>query len=128
MPEFLDSDDVLDIHAEQLARYGGLPGVRDQGALESAVAQAENTHAYVAGADLFDLAAAYLFHIAKNHPFADGNKRAALVSSLVFLALNGVVIDHHSLELYGLTMGVAAGEIAKPKAAEMLRHLASPAA
>jgi death-on-curing protein len=92
-PIFLELEDVLLIHEEQLPRYGGSPGVRDLGLLESAVAMPRAT----AGGEflhdgLFAMAAAYAFHIAQNQPFLDGNKRTGLLAALVFLDLNGVAI------------------------------------
>lgn len=81
-PEFLDLEEVLEIHALQLDEFGGIAGVRDRGLLESAVEQARATaFGELLHADLFEMAAAYLFHIVKNHAFLDGNKRTALVKS-----------------------------------------------
>jgi len=80
-PEFLAIEDVLDIHALQLARYGGPDGLRDQGLLESALAQPQATFGGGFVHDgLFPMAAAYLFHIVSNHPFIDGNKRTSTAS------------------------------------------------
>ena len=81
-PDFLDIEDVLELHALQLARYGGADGVRDRGLLESAVAQPQATFdgAFVHDG-LFAMAAAYLFHIVQNHPFIDGNKRAGAAAA-----------------------------------------------
>lgn len=92
-PEFLDIEDVLALQAVQLARYGGGQGLRDRGALESAVSQPSATFdGQFVHTDLFAMAAAYAFHIAQNQPFLDGNKRTGLLSALVFLDLNGVQI------------------------------------
>src|SRR6204780_1021736 len=88
-PEWLDTAIVLDIHAEQLALFGGGDGIRDLGLLESALARPVNKFAY-GERDLAALAAAYAFGIARNHPFVDGNKRAAFGSMLVFLGLNDI--------------------------------------
>jgi death on curing protein len=84
-PDFLTLEDVLLIHEQQLERYGGSPGIRDRGLLESAVAQPQAGFGgkYV-HESIFDMAAAYAFHIAENQPFVDGNKRAALASALCF--------------------------------------------
>jgi death-on-curing protein len=124
-PDFLDLEDVLELHALQLARYGGADGVRDRGLLESAVAQPQATFDGVFVHDgLFAMAAAYLFHIVKNHPFVDGNKRTGLLAALVFLDLNGISIAHSSTVLYDLTLGVAEGRITKDAAAEALRQIA----
>ena len=85
---WLDSADVAAQHVEQIVEHGGSAGIRDQGLLESALARPRNQAAYGEPA-AFDLAAAYAFGIAKNHPFVDGNKRVALVASVTFLELNG---------------------------------------
>ena len=89
-PIFLSLEEVIALHNLQLERFGGLGGIRDTGLLESALAmpQAGFGDQY-AHADLFEMAAAYLFHLCKNHPFADGNKRVGFHSAYVFLKLNG---------------------------------------
>ena len=113
------------MHALQLARYGGADGVRDRGLLESAIAQPQATFdAAFVHDGLFAMAGAYLFHIVQNHPFVDGNKRTGLLSTLVFLDLNGISIAHDSPGLYDLTLGVAEGRIAKTEAAETLQRIA----
>ena len=87
---FLSLEDVLEIHAAQLERYGGQDGIRDRGLLLSAMAQPEMSFAgEFLHEDLFMMAAAYAFHIAENQPFVDGNKRTAFQAADVFLALNG---------------------------------------
>jgi death-on-curing protein len=94
LPDFLSVVEVLFLHEEQLARYGGGTGIRDIGLLESAVAQPQATFgSEYLHADLFQMAAAYAFHIAQNQPFVDGNKRTGLVAALVFLDLNGVFAE-----------------------------------
>ena len=80
--------DAVAFHAEQIAQFGGEAGIRNQGLLESALARRRNRAAYTK-ATLFELAAAYAYGIARNHPFLDGNKRAALVCTFAFLDLNG---------------------------------------
>lgn len=86
--EFLDRDVVLAIHDRQLAEHGGLAGVRDEGLLDSALARPQNRYAY--GIErIEDLAAAYAFGIARNHPFLDGNKRTAWAVARAFMAVNG---------------------------------------
>ncbi|SRR5712692_10097021 len=111
-PEFLTVDDVVELHIMQLARYGGAAGLRDRALLESAMAQPMTSFG---GAwlhpDLWTMAAAYLFHLVQNHPFVDSNKRTGLLSALVFLALNGIVIDQATAALYDLTMAVADGRL-----------------
>jgi death-on-curing protein len=89
-PSFLSLEDVLEIHAAQLDRYGGQDGIRDRGLLLSAMAQPEMSFAgELLHEDLFAMAAAYAFHIAENQPFIDGNKRTAFQAADVFLMLNG---------------------------------------
>lgn len=125
MAEFLDTADVLAIHADQLARFGGGSGLRDSGLLDSAVAQPQASFdGELVHDDLFQMAAAYLFHIVKNHPFVDGNKRAGLLAALVFLDLNGIEILDDSEALYELTLGVAEGRFDKAHVAGALRGLA----
>lgn len=81
-PEFLDSEDVLELQAEQLVEFGGRAGLRDRGLLESALAQPQaSAFGELVHADVVVMAAAYLFHVVCNHPFADGNKRAGLISA-----------------------------------------------
>ena len=113
-PVFLSIDNILSIHARMIDEFGGLPGVADQGLLESAVAMPS---AGFAGEFLHKnlpaMAAAYLFHICKNHPFFDGNKRVAVVASEIFLNINGMQLDVDNEELKQLCLGVAAGEISK---------------
>jgi death-on-curing protein len=92
-PLFLDIEDVIELHATQLAIYGGGAGLRDRGLLESAVVQPQLFFdGEFAHPGLFEMAAAYLFHIVSNHPFVDGNKRAGVLAALVFLDVNGISI------------------------------------
>ncbi len=124
-PEFLDVEDVIEIHATQLEVYGGSAGLRDRGLLESAVAQPQASFGgEFAHGGLFAMAAAYLFHIVSNHPFMDGNKRAGMLAAMVFLDLNGISIDRPSEALYELTMGVAEGRIEKAAVAVELERIA----
>lgn len=100
-PVFLDLDDVLLIHEEQLARYGGGAGIRDAGLLDSALGTPRATFGGdVVHENLFAMAAAYAFHVAQNQPFVDGNKRTGLLAALVFLDLNGVVVPDREGRLY----------------------------
>ena len=124
-PDFLTLEDVLDIHPLQLARFGGGEGLRERGLLESAVAQPQVSFGgQFMHADVWEMAAAYLFHVVSNHPFVDGNKRVGLLSALVFLELNGVSLTHGSEALYELTMAVAAGQRTKPEVVAELKRLA----
>jgi death-on-curing protein len=99
--------------------------VRDLGLLESALAQPRSAFGeQYAHEGLYAMAAAYLFHIARNHPFVDGNKRTALLAALVFLDINGITVERDSEALYELTMGVAQGRIDKAAAAPELSRVA----
>jgi death-on-curing protein len=109
-PRWLDTAIVLDVHAEQLALFGGADGIRDRGLLESALARPMNKFAY-GESSLAARAAAYAFGLARNHPFVDGNKRAAFASIIVFLGLNGIDLDVPSQEATAVVLGLAAGEI-----------------
>ena len=122
-PIFLQLDEVLEIHRDQIARYGGRAGVRDMGLLESALAvpQAGAGDQYFHG-DLFEMASAYLFHIVRNHPFLDGNKRTGAVAALVFLELNGAEVRLSNEALVRTVVAVAEGKIGKSGVAEFLRQ------
>ena len=121
-PRFLDLAEVLEIHVDQIERYGGTAGVRDLPLLLSALAMptAGVRGVYVHGT-LVEIAAAYLFHIAKNHAFVDENKRTALASALTFLDLNGITIEATADELVALVEDVVAGRVTKSESAVRLR-------
>jgi death-on-curing protein len=88
---------VLELHRLSLEAYGGLEGVRDMGMLESAIGQPQTSFGGAYAHDgLFEMAGAYLFHVARNHPFVDGNKRTALLAAVVFLDINGITIERES--------------------------------
>jgi death on curing protein len=115
------SREAVDIfHAQQLAEHGGLAGIKDENALEAALARPVNKAAYE-NPDVFDLAAAYLFGIAKNHPFSDGNKRTAFVAAYVFLRLHDLQVVATQGEIVEFVLGVASGEIDETGAAMFLR-------
>ena len=122
-PLFLTLDEVLAVHADQIRRYGGQPGLRDLALLQSALGMPETTFEgeFLHGT-LFEMAAAYVFHVARNHPFVDGNKRTALMCALVFLGLNGSQLEAESDALYELVDGVAAGSVDKAEVAVFLRQ------
>jgi death-on-curing protein len=125
-PVFLDVEDVLLIHEEQLPRYGGAPGIRDRALLESAVAMPRATAGgEFAHEDLFAMAAAYAFHIAQNQPFIDGNKRTGLLAAIVFLDLNGVAISDPAGRLYDAMIAIAERRLDKSGMATLLSVLAS---
>jgi death-on-curing protein len=109
-PEWLTADLVIAFHDEQLREFGGPAGIRDEGALESALGRARNRWAYEGG-DLPRLAAAYAFGIARNHPFVDGNKRAALLAVITFLGLNDVEFTASEAEAVVMIRDLAAGAI-----------------
>jgi death-on-curing protein len=119
-PEWLDIDIVLDVHAEQLALFGGADGVRDRGLIESALGRPRHKFAY-GESDLAALAAAYAFGIAKNHPFVDGNKRTAFASMLVFLGLNGIDFDVPPQDATVMIVSLAAGEVSEESLARWIR-------
>jgi len=124
MPLFLDLDEAIEIHRDQIARYGGTPGVRDMGLLQSALAmpQAGSSGQYF-HADLFEMAAAYLFHIANNHPFVDGNKRVAMAAALTFLELNGLTVEiGSSAAIQKIVLSVASGRASKAAVADFFRE------
>ncbi len=124
-PIFLTVDQVLRIQRQQLARDGGLPGVRDWNLLDSAAMQARMTFDRIfLHDDIFLMAAAYLFHLVKNHPFIDANKRVGLVTALLFLEINGFVVADPDGILYDTTIDVAEGKLGKGELAEVLRRLA----
>jgi death-on-curing protein len=125
-PEFLELEDVLELHEEGLRRQGGSSGVRDQGLLESALAQPRgNFGGQWAHGDLFLMAAAYAFHIAQNQPFIDGNKRAALAAAIGFLMLNGIEhVPDPSDCLYEAMIGLAHRTLDKEGLANLLATLA----
>jgi death on curing protein len=113
-PLFLTLDEVQEIHEQQIELYGGSHGVRDLGALESAVATPQATfggeylHPTIAS-----MAAAYLFHITQNHPFLDGNKRTGANAAIAFLLLNDFEPAFDEDALVNLVLGVAQGQISK---------------
>ena len=122
MVNFLDVHDVLVVHADQIDWYGGADGLRDLGLLDSALAQPQATFGGdFLHADLFEMAAAYLYHIVRNHPFLDGNKRTGLAAALVFLDLNGRTVDAPKGSLHDLTIAVATGQTTKADTAEFFR-------
>lgn len=121
-PRWLTRAMVEAIHDEQLKLYGGPPGLRDGRLLESALGRPMNRHAYGDG-DLADFAASYAFDIAKNHPFVDGNKRAAFLAAYTFLGINGVILNAPDAEVVVMTLALAAGEVEETGYASWIRDL-----
>ncbi len=104
---------VMLVHDMLLAEHGGLSGVRDAGLLESALAKPQQLYRYEPESSLFELATAYSFGLAKNHPFVDGNKRIAFTVSAVFLDLNGKTLNAPEAEVVVFYEGLAGGKVAE---------------
>jgi death-on-curing protein len=125
-PRWLTLEEVLVAHERQIAKFGGPPGIRDSGALESALGRPVNKLAY-GETELASLAAAYAFGIARNHPFIDGNKRAAFVALMMFLRLNDLRFAPPPAEATAAILGLAAGEISEESLARWIRDRSPPA-
>lgn len=126
-PFFLSVEDVLALHDDQLRLFGGSAGIRDRGALESAIATPAATFDdEFLHEDLFHMAAAYAFHIAENQPFVDGNKRTALNAALVFLDVNGWVVHDPDMRLYDAMIALSSRALDKRGLAFIFRALALP--
>ncbi len=125
-PLFLTLAEVIAIHSNQVKLYGGEPGVRDIALLESAISQAQVSFGGKwLHADVWEMAAAYAFHICQNHPFFDGNKRAALASALVFLQFQDIEILDPDSMLIDVMYGVAKGKVGKQELAGRLKALST---
>lgn len=124
---FPSLDQILNLHSESIRRFGGSNGIIDRGLLESAVAQPEAMfggvylHEFPAG-----MAAAYLFHICKNHPFIDGNKRTALATADVFLRLNDFELSATNAEIVRVTLAIADGTMTKDELIAYFKLVLSP--
>jgi death on curing protein len=124
---FLSTERVLRIHQSVIEAYGGSEGLRSAELLHSALGVPEATFGgEFLHADLFEMAAAYLFHITQNHPFVDGNKRTGAAAAVVFLALNNVSIRADEEGLVDITLQVATGQAQKAEVAAFFRALAEP--
>ena len=121
--KFLTLTEVLGIHRDQISRYGGTTGIRDIELLKSALGIPMATYGgEFLHTDVYEMAAAYLFHLVKNHPFLDGNKRVGAVAALVFLLLNGHDLDAPEDDLVEMVLSVARGEIDKAEVAVFIRR------
>lgn len=125
-PRWVSKRAVLTLHSEQLAEHGGSDGIRDESLFDSALAKPQNVFAYVEDADLFRLAASYAFGIARNHAFVDGNKRTALVVSVLFLNRNGWDITASKKEVYNTFLHLADGSLSEPDLAAWFATRAVP--
>jgi len=122
-PEFLEIADIVDIHQILIEQFGGMTGIRDEGLLESALSQPKATFfGELLHPTLHEQAAAYLYHIAKNHPFLDGNKRTAYGAMEAFLRLNGYNLDLSNEEAYNMVMQVAQSEMTKEELSSFLEQ------
>jgi death-on-curing protein len=110
-PRWIEPRALLLLHSASLAEHGGLEGIRDEGLLESALARPRNKFNYKSDHDLFDLAAAYGFGLAKNHPFHDGNKRVAFLAVGLFLAINDYRLVADQMDAIQAMLRLAAGEL-----------------
>nr|WP_280636258.1 MULTISPECIES: type II toxin-antitoxin system death-on-curing family toxin [unclassified Rhizobium] len=113
------------MHHEQLAEHGGLAGLKDENALEAALARPLHKAAYGED-DIFALAAAYLYGLTRNHPFSDGNKRTGFLAAFTFLYINGHLIEAEEVMVIEFVLGVAAGEIDEDGATRFLRDMSVP--
>ncbi len=120
--QWLSREAIEIIHQEQILEHGGLAGLKDENALESALARPVNKSLY-GEADIYALAAAYLYGIVRNHGFSDGNKRTGWLAAFTFLYINGVLIEASQADVILFVLSVAAGEIDEAGAAEFLRDV-----
>jgi death-on-curing protein len=114
-PIWLEVDEVIDMHAEQLAIFGGPEGVRDRGLLESAILRP------VGQTDMAALAAAYAYGLARNHAFVDGSKRIAFHAMMVFLRLNGIAFAPDPAHATAIILALAAGEVSEESFTRWIR-------
>ncbi len=122
-PQFLSLSEILEIHQDQAMRYGGASGIRDLNLLKSALAMPRATYGgEFPHTDIFEMAAAYLFHLAKNHPFLDGNKRVGAVAALGFLALNDYDCYAPEEDFAEIVLSVARGKLGKADIAVFLQR------
>jgi len=125
-PIWLLKDAVIALHKYLVAEHGGVADVRDIGLLESALARPENKFAYELGATIHDLAAAYAFGLARNHPFVDGNKRIAFTAIAMFLEPNGYRFEPEPVEAYNVIIALAAGDLPEEDLARWIAANSSP--
>ncbi|MEH1927433.1 type II toxin-antitoxin system death-on-curing family toxin [Nostoc sp.] len=126
-PEFVSQDAVLSIHSYLIERFGGSPGLRDEGLLDSALSQPQQSFfGELLHPTIYEQAAAYLYHLAKNHAFIDGNKRVALATTITFLKMNGYRLCLPKQEVETLVLEVVAGELDKQELASIFEAYILP--
>jgi len=124
-PYFLTIDQIVRIHLSMIEKYGGKDGIRESGLLHSAVAMPMASYnGKFLHENIFEMAAAYLYHIVQNHPFLDGNKRTGAAAAIIFLLMNGVELEPEEDGLVNLTMGVSQGTFGKSQIAESIQKWA----
>jgi death on curing protein len=122
-PIFLGLDEIIEIHNDQIKRYGGLLGIRDIELLKSAIAMpAACFDRDYLHKDIYEMASAYMFHIVRNHPFIDGNKRTGAVASVIFLIMNGLDLFAEEVAFEKMVLSVAEGKSDKAKIALFFRN------
>ena len=119
-PRWLSRFVIDAIHGDQLREHGGLPGVRDENALESALARAQQKWQYAQAADVPDLAAAYGFGFVKNHPYRDGNKRIGFLAMSTFLGINGYELEATDADVVTVIIALADGRLSEEALAEWI--------
>ena len=125
-PIWIEKRALILLHERDLAAHGGLAGLRDEGLLDSALGRPLNLWAYEPQSDLSALAASYGFGIARNHPFVDGNKRAAFLSIGLFLAINKIAFRPDKVDAIHKIVALAAGEVTEPDLAAWIRANSAP--
>lgn len=121
--DFLTLNNVMDIHQRQIEVHGGSDGIRDEGLLLSALAMPQaGFFGDYAHKDIYEMAAAYLFHIVMNHPFVDGNKRTAAAAAIIFLGINDIKLTADNPTLVEFTLAVAQSQKTKPQITEFLKQ------
>jgi len=125
-PRWVDRTALLAIHLDQIREHGGLQGVRDEAALDSALNRARQKWHYGETRDVPTLAAAYAFGLSSNHPFRDGNKRTAFLAMIVFLGLNGWEFEAEEADVVQAMVALAAGKLSEDELAVWIRHHSAP--
>ena len=120
-PTWIDERDVVAVHDSLLAQHGGLPGLRDRGLLESALARPRQHYSYAETIDIIQMAALYTAGIVRNHPFVDGNKRAGFLAGIIFLELNGFDFMAGEEDVIETVLALAANDLDETEYAEWLR-------